>query len=243
MSNTQQVPRFLIVIAALVCLAAPSLGGVIGESFDSLTAPALPAGWTATNASGAGPLWVSETGANCYGGGGGCLFVDDPSTVSDKQITTPTMLADGSTINFSFQNWYNLENSATAGVAFDGGVFEVSVNAGAYQDVSLMPGFAATSGWYNRTVSVSFSNPLAGRAAWSGDSGTYVLTSGSFSANSTDALQFRFRMGSDSSVSKPGWRIDDVNISGGSEEIPEPSTWLLVCLSLAGLRLWKRQPR
>lgn len=50
------------------------------------------------------------------------------------------MVAGGSTISFSFQNWYNLETN------YDGGAFEVSINGGAFQDVSSVNGFAATSG-------------------------------------------------------------------------------------------------
>ena len=229
--------RFAVLLLTLVCLSAPAFGSLI-DDFNSLVAPDLPAGWTASNAAGPIPLWFSQTGANCYGGSGGCLFVDDPGVVSDKRIDTPIMVAGGSTVTFSFQNWYNLEPRAGGG--YDGGVFEVSVNGGAFQDVSAMPGFVAGSNWYVGTIFTGFSNPLAGREAWSGDSGGYLFTSGSFSANPSDTLQFRFRMGSDISVSRPGWFIDDINISGGSSEIPEPSTWLLVGLPLAGLLLRRR---
>ena len=236
MPKTQLVLRSAILIAALGCLVAPASGGVLAENFDFLVVPALPVGWTATNASGSAPLWVTQSGANCFGGSGGCLFIDDPASISDKQITTPTMVAGGSIITFSFQNRYQLEST------FDGGVFEVSINAGAYVDVSTMPGFAATSGWYTGPISSAFGNPLAGRQAWSGNPAAYILTSGSFSSNPADSLQFRFRMGSDNSIAATGWRIDNVNISGG-EAVPESSTLALVCAGLAGLFLFTRRAR
>jgi hypothetical protein len=60
-------------------------------------------------------------------------------------------------------------------------------------------------------------NPLAGRMAWSGNSGGYidtVINMGPNLAGQTVAL--RFRMGSDEAVSAPGVRIDNFSITGAS---------------------------
>jgi hypothetical protein len=176
---------------------------------------------------------VSQTGANCYGGGGGCLFIDAPDFVSDKRIITPVMVAGGSTVDFSFRNQYNLETF------HDGGVFEVSFNGGAFVDVAGVAGFINTSDWYSNPISTGSGSPIEGRWAWTGASISYGLTSGSFTADPSDSLQFQFRMASnDTFTYAHGWWIDDVTISGGGD-VPEPSTWLLASLPLAGLLLLK----
>ena len=57
------------------------------ENFDGVTAPALPAGWAATNAQGAAPLWVTSTTTPDTAPND--AFVNDPATVSDKYLDTP----------------------------------------------------------------------------------------------------------------------------------------------------------
>ena len=65
------------------------------ENFDAVVAPALPAGWVATNAAGPAPLWVtSSTGSLLpVPSAPNSLFIDDPAAVSDKQIETPSFTA------------------------------------------------------------------------------------------------------------------------------------------------------
>jgi uncharacterized repeat protein (TIGR01451 family) len=80
----------------------------VTQNFDAVTAPALPPGWTATNASGPLPLWVTSTSTphtlpNC-------AFVDDPPTVSDKRLDTPPISLT-SQAQLTFRNNYNLENN------------------------------------------------------------------------------------------------------------------------------------
>ena len=70
----------------------------------------------------------------------------------------------------SFRNFYNTEST------FDGGVLEVSspnINAGAFTDVTAAAvGGSFVTGGYNATISTAFMSPIAGRMAWSGNSGT-----------------------------------------------------------------------
>ena len=49
------------------------------ENFDGVTAPALPAGWVASNAAGVAPLWVTTTTTPDTAPND--AFVDDPATV------------------------------------------------------------------------------------------------------------------------------------------------------------------
>ncbi len=223
----------------LASISIPASASVMTEDFDSVVPPGLPAGWSASNDSGSAALWASLSGAACYGGSGGCVFISEDDTVSDKLLFSPLMAAAGSIVSFSFQNRYNLEQY------FDGGVLEVSINGAAYQDATGLAGFVAGSGWYDLTLSACCGNPLGGRGAWNNDSGGWLLTSGSFTVNPSDTVQFRFRLGTDDSNTYPGgggWWIDSLSVEGAGA-VPEPSTWLLVGLPLAGLLVRRSRSR
>jgi hypothetical protein len=114
----------------------------------------------------------------------------------------------------SFKHTFDLEST------FDGGVLEVSINGGAYVDVtSATAGGTFTAGAYTGTISSNFSSPIAGRSAWTGANtggfGTYITSSVQFGAAlQGKTVKFRWRMGSDTSLSATGWRVDDVQVLG-----------------------------
>lgn len=178
------------------------------QGFDGVTAPSLPSGWVATNVVGGSPLWV--TSVTTPNSGPNAAFVDDPAAVSDKVLETPAVNFSSTAAALSFRNNYNLEST------FDGGVLEISVNGGAYVDVATLAGASFTSGGYNGTIDTGFSNPLAGRSAWTGNAGGYVLSRVALGSSLVGkSAKFRFRMGSDTSVAGTGWRVDDVQVENG----------------------------
>jgi len=182
-----------------------TLTATFTENFDAVAAPALPAGWVATNAAGAAPLWVTATGTVVSAPNS--IFVDDPGTVSDKIIETPSIAIASAMTQLTFRNNFILEGG------FDGGVLEISINGGAYVDI-ITAGGSWVVGGYNGTISGSFSNPLANRAAWTGNGGGYITTTVNLPAAAVGQnVKFRFRMGSDTSVSGTGWNIDNVSMS------------------------------
>jgi hypothetical protein len=180
----------------------------LSENFDGVTAPALPAGWTATVAAGlATNNWrtvttTPDTAPNA-------AFVPDPSTVHDIRLDSPIFAVTSSNAQLTFRNNYATESG------FDGGVLEISINGGPFTDI-LAAGGSFVSGGYNRTISTSFGNPLGGRQAWSGSSSGYVTTVVNLPTAANGAnVQLRWRMGTDSSVSSTGWRVDSVEVFGG----------------------------
>ncbi|MDX2034693.1 MAG: S8 family serine peptidase [Blastocatellia bacterium] len=185
------------------------------ENFDGVTAPALPAGWTATNATGAAPLWVTST--TSPSSAPNALFVDDPSTVSDKRIESPAYPISSSSAQLTFRHTYSFEGTTTF---FDGGVLEVSIDGGAFVDVtSATAGGTFLAGGYTGAISSSFSNPIGGRQAWGGANaggfGTYVTTTVQFgSALAGKTAKFRWRMGSDTTATGLGWRVDNIQVLG-----------------------------
>ena len=183
------------------------------QNFDGVTAPALPAGWVATNATGPAPLWVTSTTTPDTAPND--AFVDDPAVVSDKDLDTPGIPIT-SAAQVTFRHSFNLERDTSN--FYDGGVLEVSspnINGGAFTDITnAAVGGSFVSGGYVGTISTGFSNPLAGRMAWSGDSGGYITTVANLGPNVVgQTIKLRFRMGSDSSTGVTGWRIDSLAVT------------------------------
>jgi len=167
------------------------------ESFDFVTPPALPAGWTATNGinpdgifwqtSNSGlPSPPADTTPNA-------AWVNDPAAISDKYLDSPPIeIAQLENAGLMFRNNYSLEAGR------DGGVLEVSIDGGPFQDI-LAAGGSFGQGGYNGMISACCGNPLAGRNAWTGSSGGFIQTTagGPFSGHT---IVLRWRMGSDSNA-------------------------------------------
>lgn len=178
----------------------------LAENFDGVVAPALPAGWTSTVAVGlAANNWVTvtttpDTAPNA-------AFVPDPTTTHDIRLTTPTIALGSGSSQLRFRHNYGTETN------WDGGVLEISINAGAFADI-LAAGGSFVSGPYNAGVLNASANPLGGRAAWRGSSGGYITTVANLpAAAANQSIQLRWRFGADASVGGTGWRVDTASVS------------------------------
>ena len=95
-----------------------------------------------------------------------------------------------------------------------GGVLEISINGGAFQDIIAAGGSFAVGG-YNGVISVNFGSPIAGRNAWTGNSAGFVTTTVNIPASANGGnIRLRFRRATDSSVSGQGARIDSLTSTG-----------------------------
>lgn len=177
----------------------------INENFDGVTAPALPAGWTETSSGGVAP-WATTTTAGYFvspPNGAGCGSI---ANVAEAILASPTAAAAAGAAQLTFQNNRNFESG------YDGGVLEISVDGGAFADV-ITAGGSWVAGGYNGTISTAYGNPLAGRAAWTGNSSGFATTTVNLPASvAGHNVALRWRAGFDSSVSPAGagWRIDNV---------------------------------
>jgi len=177
---------------------------VFSENFDGVTPPALPAGWT-TSATGAESPWVSTTVARDTLPNS--AFAPDPTSVGLTELDSPSMVLPPTANQLRFRHSYFLENT------FDGGVLEIKIGAGQWTDI-LAAGGSFSSGGYVTTISSSYSNPLGGRSAWTGDSGGFITTLVDLPpAAAGQTVQFRWRCGSDSSIGYTGWYLDTVRVS------------------------------
>ncbi|MCX8020859.1 MAG: HYR domain-containing protein [Chitinophagaceae bacterium] len=183
---------------------------VTSQNFDAVTPPTLPAGWTASATGAAATLWVtsnSGTPAPPAFSNPNAAYVPNPANISDNILQTPAFTP-GPGSSVLFRNNYTFENGN-----WDGGVLEISVNSGPWQDI-LAAGGTFVSGGYTGTIASGFGNPLAGRQAWTNSSGGFILTRVNLpSSASGQSVRLRFRMGTDNSVSAPGWRIDDFTVT------------------------------
>ena len=191
------------------------------ESFDGVSAPTLPAGWVATNPDpGDGTLWVTDTVSPDTAPND--AFIPDQDGISDKVLDSRNITIASATAVISFRNYFNTEHDPPPMEVFwDGGVLEVSspnISGGDFLDITdPLIGGSFVSGGYTGEISGVANNPLAGRMAWSGDSGGYIDTVANLGSNvNGQTIKLRFRMGTDEAAARPGWSVDTISITGAS---------------------------
>ncbi len=175
-------------------------GTFFGETFDAAVAPALPAGWTTSTLSGSTNAWVtSELTPDSVPNR---AFASDLGTTSDSVLISPTIAIPAGASQVMFRHLYNVES------AFDGGVLEIAIDGGTFQDIIAAGGSFVAGGY---TGSLIGTNPIAGRQAWTGNSGTYVTTTVTLPASAAGHnAVLRWRMTSDASVPGSGWSVDTI---------------------------------
>lgn len=187
-------------------VGAATVTNVLTQNFDSPTVPpALPTGWTTTTTGVANTAWTTvisplvDVSNNA--------FSPDVAVVSDASLVSPVIPISSSNLQLTFKHRYSFESG------FDGGVLEIKVDAGAFTDI-ITAGGAFVQGGYTATISSSFSSPISGRAAWSGAQPTTVTTVINLPASiNGHNVQFRWRLGCDSSAGSTGWNVDSVLIT------------------------------
>jgi hypothetical protein len=108
--------------------------------------------------------------------------------------------------------------SATAQVTFkhvmdherdwDGGILEISIAGGAFQDI-IVAGGAFVSGGYNLTLLANSQSPIAGKPAWNGELNIQTVVNLPATASGKNIV-LRWRSVCDEGVADLGWWIDDV---------------------------------
>ncbi len=192
--------RFTTVTALGDCSLGSTANVVYRYGFESGAS-----GWTS---SGLGDTWASSTlnphsGANHYRGVG-------TEAVTDQRLTSPAVRLPVGEDPVVLKFWHApfLETSATG--CFDGGILEISSDGGATW--TQAPDANLLVGGYTGAVSTLWSNPLGGLRAWCENSSNYIHTIADLSAYAGQTVQFRMRLGTDSSVSWLGWDVDDVTV-------------------------------
>jgi hypothetical protein len=166
-------------------------------------------GWTTPAGVGTN-TWAIST-ANPHSGAQHMRGVDT-ATVTDQRLVSPAVVLPSGENPVVLKFWHlpNLENSGTT-ACFDGGILEVSSDGGTTW--TQVPPANLLVGGYTGAVSSSFQNPLAGLQAWCGPTTqAYIQTIADVSAYAGQTVQFRMRIGTDTSLGRPGWDVDDVTV-------------------------------
>lgn len=180
------------------------------QDFDSVAAPNFPSGWTAVPIAGGINFVTTATGPDSAPNS---AFALDPATVGGgTDLTSPSFAITSPSALVSFRHKYNTEPG------WDGGLLEISIGGGAFQDVVTAGGVFLQNG-YNGSLGAGTNNPIASRLAWNGDSGGYVTTVLRLpSAANGQNVQLKWRFGADNNTAPAdgGWNIDSLKISGRS---------------------------
>jgi hypothetical protein len=197
------------------------------EDFDDEAPPALPAGWstlaippggqnwTTTNAfSDSAPNSVAVDASAAFGNLDACAGGSGGTELTTGNISVPMPPATGLNPGafLKFRNFYNLE------AGYDGGVLEISINGGAFQDIAAAGGTFVTGG-YNSVLAADPTNPIGGRAAWTGGSTGFITTLIRLPAGAHgQTIQLKWRTGYDgcNTPQNSGLRIDSISVFGSS---------------------------
>lgn len=173
------------------------------QNFDSVTAPALPAGWT-TSVTNSGVAWVTSTALRDTLPN--AAFTPAPATISDAVLTSSPFNIFVTNALVSFRHRYDFEGG------FDGGVLEISFGGGPFLDV-LSVGGVFLAGSYTETISTNFGNTLGGRPAWSGTTGAFLTTRVRLPVSAAGrSVRLRWRAGTDDGNGNAGWQVDSLSV-------------------------------
>jgi hypothetical protein len=188
------------------------LGPVFAQNFDTVTRPALPAGWT-TSASGVQSPWIttnslSDTASNS-------VYSTDAGNIGVNELNSPPIVLPLGQSTLSFRHRYSFESdTALATNAYDGGVLDIKIGTNAFNDIITNGGSWIANG-YNRKIDSRYGNPLTNRWAWSGTNGGFVTTTVTLPpAAAGQTIQLRWRAGTDTSNAGGGWWVDTLSITG-----------------------------
>jgi len=192
-------------------LGASGSSILFSQFFDTVTAPALPAGWTSAGGGGL-VAWVTST--TSPSSAPNTAFVAGAGSTGNSELISPAFAVGSDGGKVSFRNLYNLEDG------FDGMVLEISINGGAYVDI-ITAGGKVIAGGYNDIISSADGSGIAGRPAWTGVSGggasaAYITTTITLPATAAgQSIRLKWRVVTDSTVtpSGSGVRIDNIDVT------------------------------
>jgi hypothetical protein len=150
---------------------------------------------------------------------------DDLGVLGDESLVSPDLNVGTDPFTISFRHRFSFElASLIPGVPgtqpIDGGVLEIAVDGGAWQDITAYATYTYPSTIAASVLGTVNTNVLAGRRAWAGAStgfanNTFAMVNldlGTKVAGKT--VKVRFRVGTDDGTGAPGWDIDDIAFGG-----------------------------
>jgi uncharacterized repeat protein (TIGR01451 family) len=202
-----------------VQLGSAISGTPLSETFDSVTAPALPTGWVTAVISGQAANWSTTNGFS--DSAPNSAFAPDAATAGETVLLSPSIPVASSSAQLTFRQNYRLASRTphprSSTTYYDGGVLEISIGGGAFTDI-LTAGGSFAAGGYNCTLATGTGNPLVGSRAWGGSSGGWITTTVNLPAAAAgNNIQLRWSCGTGVNTSvATGWFIDTVSVQDNS---------------------------
>jgi len=142
----------------------------------------------------------AHSAPNCWG----TVLGGDYSNNANWTLTSPDIDLTGcSDATLRFWHWYNMESY------WDGGNVKVSTDGGSSWTL-ITP-----VGGYPEDAASSSNSGIPGQACYSGTSG-WTQEQFDLSAYAGRHIRLRWHFGTDGSVTRDGWYIDDVEVTGGT---------------------------
>jgi hypothetical protein len=189
------------------------------EDFEMASVPALPSTW-GTTVTGSAAAWSTTTAgapndpANQSDDGEDqqpnsvvtiSAFMPEMTGTGESTLESPPFAPATGSAEVFFQQAFSVQDTN------DGGVLEISINGGVYQDI-LSAGGSFVQNGYDETLMSP--NPLSGRSGWSGDSGGWmpvVVNLPSTAAGQSTRL--RWRVGTSAGLTNGFWFVDSVEVA------------------------------
>ena len=142
------------------------------------------------------------------------FHADDVGEVAQQTLESPDIMLPTGEGPLALTFWHNPDNEENgADECYDGGLLEISTDGGA--NYTQIPGSDMVAGAYTRVANGGFDQPQpAGTEMWCGSEGVSETVIVDLSAYEGQTVRVRYQLSSDSSVTAPGWDVDDVVFSG-----------------------------
>jgi outer membrane protein assembly factor BamB len=145
---------------------------------------------------------AAHSGTKCWGTN---LNGDYDNDISWK-LTSPDMIAQQNDPILCFWHWYNIETCR------DGGNVKISINGGVWQLVYPIEGYSGTGSWNNMGI--------PDEPCWNGSSAQWKFSAFILPVNAGQTFQIRWHLGTDATITRAGWYIDDVMAQGIDPSVP-----------------------
>jgi uncharacterized repeat protein (TIGR01451 family) len=223
-------------ITFTVRLGSASTVAVLSESFDGVTTPGLPAGWSTSVASGSLANWATSNSSS--DSAPNSVFAADAGSAGQTDLVSPVIPIISTAAQLTFRHNYTLAVHTTSFPRttnyYSGGVLQISIGGGAFTNL-VTAGGSFSNGGYNATLKTGTGNPFAGTAAWCGNAGGWITTTAilpAAAAGQDVQLKWSLATGTDSFVGT-GWFVDSVSLQDTEFDCCAPTADVSVTQSAA----------
>ncbi len=199
---------FRTLTAPGTCSAGTTARNIFSEDFTNGAG-----GFTTTGSTGVS-TWAISTARPSLLSGGNSMYAVDVATVSNQLLTSPPIAlpANQSPLTLRFQNWRQLEVKSNGTECWDGGLVEVSGNGGAF---TALPAIRLLNDPYRGLIN-------GGPSGWCNDPARPYDAADTLIDLADyvgQTVQLRWRVTTDSSVSKEGMYVDDIRVQACSADM------------------------